>query len=95
MLHTPGPWFLEGETVYALQDCLFAGKPAKENRFFASVQGKAPQEELRANAVVMRAAPELLAACKTAYSLIGQQHAGPSLDVSLMLAAAIAKAEGR
>lgn len=36
----------------------------------------------------------LLTACEHAYSLIGQQYAGPSLEVSLELAAAIALAKG-
>ncbi len=37
----------------------------------------------------------LLAACRAAYSLIGVQWAGPSLEVSNALAAAIAASEGR
>ena len=60
--HTPGPWMLSlsGPTVYALH-----GETLR-NRFSATAQGgqsdDAGPDELRANAVLMRAAPELLEA---------------------------------
>jgi hypothetical protein len=57
---TKGPWFLDGLTIYALQDCLWLGIPSKENRFFASVQGpKCTDEELKATAELMMEAPYL------------------------------------
>lgn len=46
------------------------------------------------NAHLIAAAPDLLAACEQAYSLIGPQQTGPSLEVSLLLGDAIKKARG-
>jgi hypothetical protein len=56
---TPGEWLVDGATVYALQDCVWLGLPTKENRFSANVQGKAPEEELIANAHLIAAAPDM------------------------------------
>lgn len=53
---TPGPWLLSGRTVYALNDEGF-------NRFSALVQdAHTPWDELEANARLIAAAPDLLAA---------------------------------
>lgn len=57
--HTPGPWLLaesDGTFVYALNEQGF-------NRFYAHVQdAHTPKEELRANAKLIQAAPDLLEA---------------------------------
>jgi hypothetical protein len=62
----------------------------------AIVKGNATAGDIPlANARLIAAAPELLEACRQAYSLIGPQHAGPSLDVSNNLREAIEKATGK
>jgi len=58
--HTQGPWLVEGRTVYALNDDGY-------NRFSALVQdAHTPGDELEANARLIAAAPELLAALEDA-----------------------------
>ncbi|HGN2557710.1 TPA: hypothetical protein ACKR1C_000479 [Pseudomonas aeruginosa] len=52
--HTPGPWYRDGTTVYALN-------PQNFNRFSAQIHGAhTPQSELEAVARLVAAAPELL-----------------------------------
>lgn len=62
--HTKAPWLRDGRTVYALTESTKRGKPRQVNRFVAQVNGGgpdgAPEEELEANAELMRAAPEIL-----------------------------------
>lgn len=65
--HTPGPWLTEGNFVYALNG---EGKHAV-NRFHASIQGGYTSEDTRttiaeteANAKLIAAAPDLLAAMR-------------------------------
>ncbi|HBN8295093.1 hypothetical protein ACR96V_03070 [Pseudomonas aeruginosa] len=56
MKHTPGPWYRDGTTVYALN-------PHNFNRFSAQIHGAhTPKSELEAVAQLMQAAPELLEA---------------------------------
>ncbi|HDZ3372146.1 TPA: hypothetical protein RSV04_000465 [Pseudomonas aeruginosa] len=56
MKHTPGPWYRDGTTVYALN-------PQNFNRFSAQIHGAhTPKSELEAVAQLMQAAPELLEA---------------------------------
>lgn len=62
--HTPGPWFIEQTTVYALNK-----ERIQVNRFTASIDrgwgddGKRiEQQEVEANAKLIAAAPELLEA---------------------------------
>ena len=56
--HTPGPWHRIDRTVYALND-------QQINRFWAVVQdAHTPDDELLANARLIAAAPDLLAALK-------------------------------
>lgn len=69
--HTPGPWLTEGNFVYALNG---EGKYAV-NRFSASIQpGYTTDEtrtkiaEMEANARLIAAAPDLLAALQALYS---------------------------
>ncbi|HCF1755694.1 TPA: hypothetical protein NH891_001892 [Pseudomonas aeruginosa] len=54
--HTPGPWYRDGTTVYALN-------PQNFNRFSAQIHGaQTPKSELEAVAQLMQAAPDLLEA---------------------------------
>ncbi|MFO5941179.1 hypothetical protein ACLBSY_30000 [Pseudomonas aeruginosa] len=58
--HTPGPWYRDGTTVYALN-------PQNFNRFSAQIHGAhTPKSELEAVAQLMQAAPELLEALEYA-----------------------------
>ncbi|MFY8322192.1 hypothetical protein ACP9M8_16435 [Pseudomonas aeruginosa] len=60
MKHTPGPWYRDGTTVYALN-------PHNFNRFSAQIHGAhTPKSELEAVAQLMQAAPELLEALEDA-----------------------------
>lgn len=55
-MHTQGPWIVEGRTVYALNE-------KGVNRFYASVQdAHTNEDELKDNARLIAAAPELLEA---------------------------------
>lgn len=58
--HTPGPWFRDGKTVYALMHAGWRkGVELFKNRFYASVQRDAEcsEEEAEANARLIAAAP--------------------------------------
>ncbi|HCT6924805.1 hypothetical protein IPC1132_10920 [Pseudomonas aeruginosa] len=58
--YTPGPWYRDGTTVYALN-------PQNFNRFSAQIHGAhTPKSELEAVAQLMQAAPELLEALEYA-----------------------------
>ncbi|HBO0183890.1 TPA: hypothetical protein L4G80_006007 [Pseudomonas aeruginosa] len=66
MKHTPGPWYRDGTTVYALN-------PHNFNRFSAQIHGAhTPKSELEAVAQLMQAAPELLEACQAFKRLYGR-----------------------
>ncbi|HEP8420957.1 TPA: hypothetical protein VDT97_000796 [Pseudomonas aeruginosa] len=61
--HTPGPWYRDGTTVYALN-------PHNFNRFSAQIHGAhTPKSELEAVAQLMQAAPELLEALEYAVNI--------------------------
>lgn len=63
--HTPGPWYRDGTTVYALN-------PHNFNRFSAQIHGAhTPKSELEAVAQLMQAAPELLEALQDLDALRG------------------------
>ncbi|HGM4824749.1 hypothetical protein [Pseudomonas aeruginosa] len=65
MKHTPGPWYRDGTTVYALN-------PHNFNRFSAQIHGAhTPKSELEAVAQLMQAAPELLEALQDLDALRG------------------------
>ncbi|MHC3750731.1 hypothetical protein ACYKDZ_17825 [Stutzerimonas stutzeri] len=95
--HTPGPWLVEGRTVYALNDDGY-------NRFSALVQdAHTPGDELEANARLIAAAPDLLEAAELALEvaegwihdqLDGTGIAGEALGKLDSVRAAIAKARG-
>lgn len=91
MTHTPGPWIVDhdfpteirmddsnGEAVFAL----VAG---------VHVSNTEPEQAL-ADARLIAAAPEMLAALKAALADFGDDYGGPTIDA---MRAAIAKAEGR
>lgn len=85
--HTPGPWMVEGRTVYALNDDGY-------NRFSALVQdAHTPGDELEANAQLIAAAPELLEALEALTANYADVEQGGSKNVD-KARAAIAKATG-
>lgn len=93
--HTPGPWTFDDNM--GCRDIRGAdGKP------IASTHGLANDDEDQANARLIAAAPELLAALKTALKCIEycREHhpdaqSGTGFPVEIELRAIIAKAEGR
>ena len=71
MKQIPKPWLRDGNTVYALMDVIFAGKPAQENIFYCSVQGAHLQDDEKKNiAKLIAAAPRMLAALKKCRTVI-------------------------
>lgn len=105
--HTPGPWEKDGLTVYALMHAGWhKGVEQFKNRFFCGVQGdvECSTRELDANARLIAAAPDLLAALKACrdrlhYLAVNEVGEHPhSLINGLRVSTAdeaIAKAEGR
>lgn len=87
--HTPGPWMVEGRTVYALNEDGY-------NRFSALVQdAHTPGDELEANAQLIAAAPELLEALEQFVAWVDAPCESAFSDSQLASArAAIAKATG-
>ncbi|EPZ4796853.1 TPA: hypothetical protein ACGJRA_002426 [Pseudomonas aeruginosa] len=84
MKHTPGPWYRDGTTVYALN-------PHNFNRFSAQIHGAhTPKSELEAVAQLMQAAPELLEALQSCIQQITALCSAD--DVPDQARAAIAKA---
>ncbi|MFU7495795.1 hypothetical protein ACM736_28150 [Pseudomonas aeruginosa] len=91
--HTPGPWYRDGTTVYALN-------PHNFNRFSAQIHGAhTPKSELEAVAQLMQAAPELLEALQGMLEVYGGQYnddclpkSSSELDLIQQARAAIAKA---
>lgn len=105
--HTPGPWLIadDGLFVYALHHYGWSkGAPCMVNRFSARVDALTHQggtvEEAKANAHLIAASPDLLAALKELLedpdyqiAIGGNPHA---VDAMLSRArAALAKAEGK
>lgn len=109
MPHTPGPWEYENVEHRSEQTAYGVVKDANGKILFDTLNSDVAEihtehdeghayrwdEQGRKNLRLAAASPDLLAACKAARSLIGVQHAGPSLEVSQMLDAAIAKAEAK
>ncbi|MCF1244937.1 hypothetical protein KUC74_09440 [Pseudomonas aeruginosa] len=90
MKHTPGPWYRDGTTVYALN-------PHNFNRFSAQIHGAhTPKSELEAVAQLMQAAPELLEALTEAAEILwglGQIGSSPTaLEKSAEFKSLITKA---
>jgi hypothetical protein len=81
--HTPGPWTVSGSHIVS-------SRTAVQLAQVYSPQGYDPKcEREQANARLIAAAPELLAACHAAFERLN------GTDVSQQLAAAIAKAQGK
>lgn len=78
--HTPAPWLIVGNLVYALNDQDY-------NQFSCLVQdAHTPQEELLANAQLIAAAPELLAALQELVSVTEDSDDTGALDeIALIL----------
>lgn len=90
--HTPGPWY----SFQCLPPSIAWSINQSEKSVVASVSGSAlhrPDKESEANARLIAAAPELLAACREALYWMGQESRGEENCVNL-LRVAIAKAEG-
>ena len=96
--HTPGPWRVEAdeEGVYVLMEA--SGVHDEYLTIYASPN----PDQREADALLIAAAPELLAACKEAYAFLDGNIGGVSvsaqefqrrLDLSVHLRAAIAKAQ--
>jgi len=103
MSHTPGPWFRDGKTVYALEHAGYKkGHEMHRNRFSLRVTSDYEQES-EANTRLIAAAPELLDALREFMDIWGSVDAeGDSKRAQRRRAemwtkanAAIAKAEGR
>ena len=100
MTHTPGPWLIADTTVYSLQ----SDGHVLVNRFSAHVQTgvgrdaqRTPLAELEANARLMAAAPDLLAALQGLMQFVPAAilTAGPGrLSAWMDARAAIARATG-
>ena len=98
MAHTPGPWTVDGR--FDIWADLPGGWTAivatlVEGRFASPPSVALERQVVEANARLIIAASDLLAACKAAYFLLGIQSGDPSLPIMRQLGAAIAKAEGR
>lgn len=97
--HTPGPWFVSDDdltTVYhRLETLANYSEPAiADCSVAAGWDGASDQETSEANARLIAAAPELLAALRLAVELLAQQHtAGAAQIVPASIRAALAKAE--
>lgn len=97
--HTPGPWLIDTNTIYALDET------DRVNRFSAQVQGgyssapvygdriRTTPEELAANARLIAAAPDLLAALQAVMHVLEHTQVTPSgVERYERAKAAIAKA---
>lgn len=111
--HTQEPWLRDGLLIYALRhngDYMDGGQPMLVNKFHASVEACCGQggsiEEAEANARLMAAAPDLLAALKQCEAWVilamarDPQTTHPQALLNAkqdheLLRAAIAKAEGQ
>lgn len=85
---TPGPWLLSDKTVYALNEDGY-------NRFSALVQdAHTDDQELRANAILIAAAPDILDALQYALETLKDCDMDLFHNVIEVGDAAIAKALG-
>jgi hypothetical protein len=100
--HTPGPWTLEDPLGPELLSIVVGDEP-HQWQFIAQVsaagnreEGDVPKAQAKANAHLIAAAPEMLAALKAIAALMNDggrlPENGPTHRTAL---AAIAKAEGR
>jgi hypothetical protein len=82
--HTPGPWKTEGPQVVS---------PADDGGFLSVALVSVRAEEWRDNALLIAAAPDLLAACTAALARI-ESDISEDCDEAIILRAAIMKAKG-
>jgi hypothetical protein len=97
MSYTKLEWQYVGTTVFALEfDSWSRGKEVMRNRFTAYVQGyrDTPAEELKANARLMAAAPELLEALQAISDLYDTDEGCRSTPEYIKARTAIKKALG-
>lgn len=93
--HTPGPWKVLADTRTGAVDVWYGA------RFVCTVgvPGASGDESIEPDAALIAAAPDLLAACKAALSLVESLPYDPTdrqtLRINDQIEAAIAKAEGR
>lgn len=100
MTHTPGPWDYDD-----INKEVFASCEEHESGWVALIAGNdsedrpLPESMMLANARLIAAAPDLLEACTSALGtiqyLLSNSDNGPAENCLEVLAAAIAKAEGR
>jgi hypothetical protein len=95
MSHTPGPWGLDDDTME-----IFSNTTGHSTGWIAKVLGNddngrpLKSDEMTANACLIAAAPELLAALKAIKAVLWSDSEDIR-PVEKMIDAAIAKAEGR
>jgi hypothetical protein len=85
--HTPGPWRIDSKTRFG-DYTIAAGDSVKTCEFIAKTQNEA-------NAQLIAAAPDLLAALIAMINRYGDKSEHPFCDASISARAALAKAEGR
>ena len=96
--HTPGPWKatceMTGYTIETWSVRQITGGYALAEAFWQRTADGRPTHNAEANARLISAAPDLLAACEAVYSS-GYAYDGPEAwDRAELLKAAIAKARG-
>jgi len=98
MSHTPGPWFMGqvGEDEYGFDSCSIGAfdvsdRPVKDHFEDSIAEVSGCNHDCAANARLIAAAPELLAACRLALHAFERHDA---IDWSV-LEQVIAKADGR
>jgi hypothetical protein len=100
--HTPGPWYTDAEgygtpAIYARPDDQYTPIAALRDPY--AYRAPRPPEadsfdELKANALLIAAAPDLLAACEFALSLEDSGAWAAPGELAAALRSAIAKATG-
>jgi hypothetical protein len=107
--HTPGPWFIEPKNPFLHDEgCnVFCIVPDKEifgdiniceiNIDNEDVESNEAQEQMWANAVLIKSVPDIYKVCKEAYEFILSNRAddGERMMVLACLGLALNKAEGR
>jgi hypothetical protein len=96
---TPGPWEVRLSPALVKTRCIVhetRNGTRLLSRHVATVSVHGPDAENEANARLLAAAPELLAACKRAVEWLDNGPGGTGMDAACAhVRAAIAKAEGR
>lgn len=96
--HTPGPWMTQrshsGRTIYAETQRDFEIKETRILAFMVRNEAQFPVEQSDANARLIAAAPELLAALIGMVNRYRDKSLHSTCDASISARAAISKAEG-